>query len=165
MSRFALTENEAGVYDQGKPISSMVQHVLVPVDHSDPAVEALRYALETFPDGSITALHVINPPDVLVGAHAQGTGLGLAEDFEQAEAAAETLLEEMEAVAAEAGATIETVLLRGQVERRISQFADENDPDLIVIGSHGRDGFDRVVLGSVAEKVVRRAPVPVLVVR
>jgi nucleotide-binding universal stress UspA family protein len=58
---------------------------------------------------------------------------------------------------------IETAV--GKPEREVVAFAEEHDVDHIVIGSHGREGVSRVLLGSVAEKIVRRAPVPVTVVR
>lgn len=115
--------------------------------------------------GSITALHVIHPPDVLVGGHAQGTGTGFAVDFEEVETTAKSLLTEMEELADAKGVSIETAIVRGHVEHQINRYAEENSFDVIGIGSHGREGFSWITLGSVAEKVVRRAPAPVLVVR
>jgi len=61
--------------------------------------------------------------------------------------------------------TVETVVLDGNPYERIIEFADENDADLIVMGTHGRTGVDRYLLGSVTEKVVRTSDVPVLTVR
>jgi nucleotide-binding universal stress UspA family protein len=56
-------------------------------------------------------------------------------------------------------------ILKGVVADEILNFADKHGVDLIVVGSHGRVGFERFALGSVSEKVVRHAKVPVLVVR
>jgi nucleotide-binding universal stress UspA family protein len=60
---------------------------------------------------------------------------------------------------------VETVVLRGNPYERILDYSEENDADLIVMGTHGRTGVDRYLLGSVTEKVVRTSDVPVLTVR
>ena len=78
---------------------------------------------------------------------------------------AESLLESARSVAEERDATVSTETVRGTPARRIVEFAEEEGVDQIVIGSHGRSGVSRVLLGSVAEQVVRRSPVPVTVVR
>ena len=61
--------------------------------------------------------------------------------------------------------TFHQELLLGDAAQEITRFASEHDVDLIVIGSHGRTGLSRMLMGSVAEAVMRRAPVPVLSVR
>lgn len=63
------------------------------------------------------------------------------------------------------GAEVERKVLRGTPFREIVRYAEENAVDLIVIGTHGRTGIDRVLFGSTAEQVVRRAGCPVLSVR
>ena len=60
---------------------------------------------------------------------------------------------------------VETAMRRGFPAEEILRYADEQDADLIVMGTHGRTGVDRVLLGSVTERVVRRSPVPVVTVR
>ena len=60
---------------------------------------------------------------------------------------------------------MEHVVLKGTPYEEISRFAEENKIDLIVIGTHGRKGLDRMLFGSTAEQVVRHAPCPVLTVR
>jgi universal stress protein A len=60
---------------------------------------------------------------------------------------------------------IERIVVKGRPYEKILKFAGENKADLIVIGTHGRKGLDRVIFGSTAEKVVRDAPCPVLSVR
>jgi nucleotide-binding universal stress UspA family protein len=64
-----------------------------------------------------------------------------------------------------AGLEAESVILKGSPAEKILDFADEHDIDLIVVGSIGKSGIERFALGSVSEKVVRHAKVPVLVVR
>jgi len=65
----------------------------------------------------------------------------------------------------EHGGPIETAVVVGRPAREIVRYADDHDIDQIVMGSHGRDRASRVLLGSVAETVARRAPVPVTIVR
>ena len=60
---------------------------------------------------------------------------------------------------------VEHVVLKGTPYEEISRFAEANKIDLVVIGTHGRKGLDRMLFGSTAEQVVRHAPCPVLTVR
>jgi len=60
---------------------------------------------------------------------------------------------------------VTTAVERGIPHETVLEYAVANDVDLVVMGTHCRTGLDRVLLGSVAERVVRRSPVPVLVVR
>lgn len=66
---------------------------------------------------------------------------------------------------AEAGLTVVTEIGEGNPHEEILEYVSEHDIDMIIVGTHGRTGFDRAVMGSVAERVVRRSPVPVLTVR
>ena len=135
--------------------------VLVPVDGSPPATEALSYALEQFPDAEIVALYVMDPVD---GVTAWGPGS--ADDWlSAAEERSESVLRGAADAAADAGVALATDSIIGRPARAIVQYAAEHGIDHIVVGSHGRDGLSRVLLGSVAETVVRRSPVPVTVNR
>ena len=67
--------------------------------------------------------------------------------------------------AAERGVDLQTAIETGRPSRMIVSYAEENDIDHIVIGSHGRTGASRILLGSVAESVTRRSSVPVTIVR
>jgi len=67
--------------------------------------------------------------------------------------------------AADAGVSVETALEDGTPHQSILEYADEERMDLIVMGTHGRSGLDRYLLGSVTERVVRGADTPVLTVR
>ncbi|WP_265108724.1 universal stress protein [Halosolutus halophilus] len=60
---------------------------------------------------------------------------------------------------------VETAVVRGEPHDAILEYVDEHDIDLIVMATHGRTGFKRYLLGSVAEKTIRTAPVPVHIVR
>lgn len=133
--------------------------ILVPVDESDQSREALRYAHEAFPDGEITALHVIP---------VEGYWAAFTDDpeaiprYEQAREHAEELLA---TAANEVDTEIETRIETGSPTRKIVDIAGKGGFDAVVIGSHGRTGATRILLGSVAEAVARRSPVPVTIVR
>ena len=144
----------------------MTKTVLVAVDGSPQADAALEHALTEFPDAKIVALTAIDP--VAAGyASASGPdgGCYAGEWVEQANERADWILEEAAEIAAERGREIETVRVNDRPARAVVDYAEEEGIDQIVIGSHGRTGVSRVLLGSVAEKVVRRSPCPVTVVR
>ncbi|WP_411714888.1 universal stress protein [Natronomonas sp.] len=136
-------------------------NVLVPIDGSAPANVALDHAFEQFGDDALTALYVMDPVD---GATTWGPGS--AENWlSAAEDRAESVLEAADDRAATTGHSLDTDSVVGRPARAIVEYAEEHEFDHIVIGSHGRDGITRVLLGSVAETVIRRSPVPVTVVR
>ncbi|MEF8853801.1 MAG: universal stress protein [Haloarculaceae archaeon] len=142
----------------------MVENILVPVDDSDPATDALDYAVENYPDARITALHVVNPSEWGTGLSIEGAAT-YTDMLEAHESRAEEFLEEMSERAAERGVSVETEYVVGEVARSIVEYVDEHDIDHVVIGSHGRSGATRVLLGSTAESVTRRSQVPVTVIR
>ena len=139
----------------------MTPRVLVAMDGSEMAERALSYALEAHPGASVTVLTVVGEPSGMFG---KATAIALAEDFdESAEEFADPVLERAREVAAEAGREIETEVGVGHPARSILNRAGEFDT--VVIGSHGGSVADRLFVGNVAEKVFRRSPVPVTVVR
>ena len=140
----------------------MAKRVLVPIDGSDGAWDALEHAVTEHPDAHLTLLYVINP--VGAGAGGQVGDVGYAEEwYETAERRAEELFD----VAADRldGHAFDSEIVVGRPAQSIVEFADEHPIDAIVMGSHGREGVSRILLGSVAETTVRRSPVPVTVVR
>lgn len=144
------------------------ESVLVAVDDSPLADEALEYAISHHPDSDITALHVV---DMFAKSYTMSEGPGaLSGEYWEtlgayAEDRAEAILEEARNLADEHGVTISTETETGRAARTIVDYAAEEDIDCITIGSHGRTGVTRILVGSVAEKVIRRAPCPVTVVR
>ncbi|ELZ78126.1 universal stress protein [Haloferax larsenii] len=144
----------------------MAEHVLVPVDGSPQSIAALRFATSEWPDARLTLLHIINPSNADYRERAlSGTQEWYQEEKREAretfaEAKAEVGLvdderdvDEQIAVGSPAGTIVDVL------------EADDADFDHVVMGSHGRTGVSRIVLGSVAEAVVRHAPVPVTIVR
>lgn len=144
----------------------MDKHVLVPMDGSKQADAAFEHALGEFPDATLTLLHVINPARAGYAAQA-GIPSFSEEWYENAEREAEELFADARERADEQRfrGTVDTATDVGQPAQIIVEYAEEHDVDHIVMGSHGREGITRVLLGSVAETVVRRSPVPVTVVR
>jgi len=142
----------------------MVKNVLVPIDGSPQSDDALVHALENLDGGTITVLHVIDPIDAGYSAPVAVPG-GSEEWYENAKEQSEAVFEDAQAIADEYGVELDTRQEMGRPARAIVDVADEDDFDQIVMGSHGRSGVSRILLGSVAETVVRRSTIPVTVVR
>ncbi|WP_247729460.1 universal stress protein [Halovivax limisalsi] len=144
----------------------MSDHVLVPFDDSERSSDALDFALEEHPDATITVLHVIDPADFYAATGMDGGAMANYDAImDQQTERSESLLDEARDRAAEAGREIETDHVVGSVSRSIIDYVEDHDVDHVVIGSHGRTGARRILLGSVAETVTRRSPVPVTIVR
>jgi len=142
----------------------MGKHVLLPVDESDQSVEAREFVAREFPDATVTLLHVINPTEA--GYSIQATVPAASEGwYERRKAGAEALLEAFEAELAAEDCEVERAVEVGKPTTAVVEYAADHDVNQIVMGSHGRSGVTRILLGSVAETVVRRSPVPVTVVR
>jgi nucleotide-binding universal stress UspA family protein len=139
--------------------------ILVPVDFSRHSAVAVQYAsdLSRHYGASLTLVHIYQPfAYILLETYLPYTAeqLGIISSEFQKQ------LDVAQADARAAGAvSVETRVLQGEAPLEIVSFAEQHAQDLIVMGTHGRTGLNRVLLGSVAEKVVRSAPCPVLTVR
>lgn len=150
---------------------TVARRILVPVDFSPAARSALAHALElavSF-DASVEVLHVLWNPPPYVGFEAISAQLpyGVNESFVswvQRSAAAQ-----MEQFLADVDepwrSRLRRRFLQGDAAEVIVATAEQDHIDLIVMGTHGRRGLAHLLLGSVAEKVVRLAPCPVMTVR
>jgi universal stress protein A len=142
-----------------------IRHILAPTDFSERATQAVTAAFElvqTF-GAKLTVLHVVEPPSYLVDSHAsahQGPVL-LKALKEQAGRELEHFLSQVP------GAQVEIMrrVTVGAPYQRITETATSEPVDLIVMATHGRTGLKHLLLGSVAERVVRLAPCPVLTIR
>jgi len=139
--------------------------VLVPIDFSDTSDVALRYgkALAGAFGASLHVVHVVQEPYAQPWAvEAYGFSLATLQDdwTKEAKSRLEGMLTAEERASLNATAT--TVL--GHPVSEILRFATEHQADLIVLGTHGRGPLSHLVMGSVAERVVRHAPCPVLTV-
>ncbi|MCX5649329.1 MAG: universal stress protein [Planctomycetota bacterium] len=140
--------------------------LLVPTDFSEDSEQAARYAVELAKrfQAEIHCIHVVDiPADLLSTSDYYMTGPSEAfldqireESKKNLEAFAKKNLE---------GAQVRTAFLEGSPFVEIIRYAHNQEIDLVVIATHGRTGLRHVLFGSVAEKVVRKAPCPVLVVK
>jgi nucleotide-binding universal stress UspA family protein len=140
-----------------------INHILVPVDFSSYAEHALEYALALAKtlQARLTLLHVLEPLPLSRDATTAFPEAYLAE----LERTAQHKLEEDLRRVQDAGLHASTVIAHGIPFQGIVETARQQHVDLIVMGTHGRTGLRHVLVGSVAEKVVRLAPCPVLVTR
>ncbi len=144
----------------------MFKHLLVPIDGSPTSELAVGKAIglaKAF-DAEVTAIYVIDPyPFTGVGADfAYGQGQYLT----AAKSAATDALANARKQLEQAGVKLHTATVESHsVWRGILEAAESGGADLIVIGSHGRSGIEKLVLGSVAQKVVSHSRLPVLLVR
>lgn len=132
--------------------------LLVPTDGSDTAEAALDHAIEL---AGVTdaAVHIVNVVDVGAIAGSYNVG-GVSKKLEEASNKA---LERAVERATDAGVgTVEATVLTGVPDRSICEYAEQEAVDAIVMGTHGRTGVERFLLGSVTERVVRRSTVPVI---
>lgn len=139
----------------------MSERVLVPLDDSEPARGALEEALERFGTAEIVVLHVVDTSDSSHGI--QGSAAENVYDAREDEAG--ELFEEARRTASGYGVTLETAIETGQPAEEIVGYVRAHDVDHVVMGSHGRSGISRLLVGSVAEHVIRDAPVSVTVSR
>jgi nucleotide-binding universal stress UspA family protein len=139
-------------------------HVLVPIDFSPYAEQALDYAIALAQklQARVTLLHVIQPPLVAGADMGVWPSPAFIDDLKTA------ITRDMEGSLARvtaAGLAGEIAVVHGVPFHEILNTAKARQMDLIIMGTHGRTGLPHVLLGSVAEKVVRLAPCPVLVAR
>lgn len=139
----------------------MISRVLVPMDGSEMSEHALRYAIEAHPDAEITVLSVVGEPSGMFG---EATAIALSDDPGGTAAEhAQPVFERAREIAEGYDTEVETAVMTGHPARAIVNRAEAFDT--VVIGSHGGALADRLFLGNVAERVFRRSPVPVTVVR
>jgi nucleotide-binding universal stress UspA family protein len=135
--------------------------VLVPYDGSVPAQRAAERAFGQNADDEIVLLHVLEAAGMLEA----GVDMVREKLKQKRDETATELSEEVSSLLETGDVDFRVETTVGKPAREIVQFAEDNDVDEIIIGSHGRTGVSRVLLGDVAETVVRRAPVTVTVVR
>jgi universal stress protein A len=147
------------------PLPFQLRRILVPMDFSDVAKKALRYAVPfavAF-DAEVVLVHVLQPFSVSFEAGFMGPEM--AGSMEEFKSAAQEALAKLSAHEIGTRARTQAQVREGVAWHEIITAARETDTDLIILATHGRTGLPHVVLGSVAERVVQHAPCPVLVVR
>ena len=145
----------------------MVRHILIPVDGSETSMQAVAKgaALAKIFGSRVTVMYVVDPyPFTGVGAD---FAYGQAQYLSAATAEANTALDAAKAAVQQAGVeSVTSVVGEGHaIQDGIVRAVESTGADLIVMGSHGRRGLEKLVLGSVAQRVLSTARIPVLVVR
>lgn len=140
----------------------MFETVVIATDGSESAHRAIRTALDVASrfDASVHALYVVDTTEISTSP---------AEIRDEIDTAIETVGEEaltfVESEAEKTVGNVTTAVKRGSPATEIIDYADEVDADVIAMGTRGRHGEHAFLLGSVAEAVVRRSPIPVMTVR
>ena len=138
--------------------SNTKRSVLVPFDFTDACLRAVHVARSFVEDdGSIVVLHVVKPPP----PNSPGVLWGTTTPESVQEASYASLV----AVLEDAHIAAKPVTRIGDPGETIIEYADREGMEFVILPSHGRTGFSRILMGSVAERVVRYATVPVLVLR
>ncbi|MDS0281916.1 universal stress protein [Haloarcula onubensis] len=140
----------------------MTRRLLIPVDRSPQASAAVHHASEVHPEADLVLLNVVEYSESLTdperGGRKQAEGW-----YASAREDAEALFEDLTADLDHDG-DVTTVIRDGSPPGEIIDYLSDHDVDQVVIGSHGRTGATRILIGSVSESVARRSQVPVTIV-
>jgi len=142
-----------------------LKRILVPTDFSESANHALAYGISFAREykTELVLLHVIET--LSVGYASDLFPVPMAEVLEEIGSYARGELEKLVAMAAERGVTAQQVVAQGKPAAEVIRYAKEHAIDMIVLGTHGRGVLDHALFGSTTERVVRKAPCPVLTCR
>ena len=140
-----------------------ISRILVPVDFSECSKKALQYAMPLAKEhgAALTLLYIV-PPIYTVGEYG---GMEYPQLQAEMQASGRQALEKLNDMEVHGQVPTEIVIRLGAPANEIIETARTLESDLIVLSTHGRTGLKHLLLGSVAEHVVRRAPCPVLIVR
>lgn len=142
-----------------------LKRILVPTDFSESAHHALRYAVSLAQEfhSEIGLLHVVE--DVAVGYASDLFPVPMAEVFHEISAIAKKELAALVAEVRSHGIEAREHVVQGKPSTEIVRIAREDAVDMIIMGTHGRGVLDHALFGSTTERVVRKAPCPVLTCR
>ena len=144
---------------------SDIKNVLVPIDFSDYSKSALKYAVNFCKNNNaeMTLIYVVEPviypPDFSMGQ------IAIPSVNTEWDERAKQELDKLAKEQIPEGVSVKTIIKTGKPFIEIIETASELDVDLIIIATHGRTGVEHILFGSTAEKVVRKAPCPVLTLR
>jgi nucleotide-binding universal stress UspA family protein len=140
------------------------RQILIATDGSETAKEAADFGIEMVgcSGAKVYAVYVIETTPYRSVPLDQIWSNNVLEEFEKEGNEATFYVEK---IAKDAGMEVESRVLKGEPAEKIVTFAEDNNIDMIIMGSLGKGGYERLVMGSVSEKVMRHAKIPVLVVR
>ncbi len=136
--------------------------ILIPTDFSESAENASLYALSLAEKygSKIYVAHVIEP-----FTYTSDLGIDMGDQYQVMEATAKKFLDDIVTSIKEKHIDVEGILLSGEPFVEIIKYVKQEQINLIIMATHGRSGIEHMLLGSVAEKVVRKSPCPVLTVK
>ncbi|HEY8234366.1 MAG TPA: universal stress protein [Vicinamibacteria bacterium] len=142
-----------------------LKKVLVPTDFSDSARHAFAYGVSFASEykAELVLLHVVE--NLTVGYASDLFPVPMAEVFQEISGYARAELAKLAEEARKRGVAVSELVAQGKPSAEIIRHAAENAVDMIVLGTHGKGMLDQALFGSTTERVVRRAPCPVLTVR
>lgn len=142
--------------------SDFCQNIVIATDGSENSLRAISYGIKLakLSGATVYALHVIDTYSL-----SQSWTAGRETMYEVLKKDGQKATLKVKECGEAPGVEVKEVLLEGHPSNEIIDFAENNNIDLIVMGTLGKTGLDRYLMGSVAEKVVRNSKVPVLVVR
>ena len=142
--------------------SDFCRSIVIATDGSENTQKAISYGIKLakLSGATVHALHVVNTSSI-----SQSWTAGWETMYELLKKEGQKAVSEVKEYGEASGVDVKEVLLEGHPSKEIIDFAENNDIDLIVMGTLGKTGLDRFLMGSVAETVVRNSKVPVLVVR
>jgi len=142
-----------------------LKKVLVPTDFSDSARHAFSYGVSFAREyhAELVLLHVVE--NLTVGYASDLFPVPMAEVFQEISGYAKTELAKLAEEARQKGVAVTELVVQGKPSAEIIRHAADNGVDMIVLGTHGKGMLDQALFGSTTERVVRRAPCPVLTVR
>ncbi|MDX9715023.1 MAG: universal stress protein [Dissulfurispiraceae bacterium] len=143
----------------------MIKRILVPTDFSDSALHALSYAVDLAKkyNSDLFVINVIY--DVVAASGMYVPHVSVNEMFKEMEESANKEIRLFGAGQYEDITNVSHAVLRGAPYEEIIKFSEQNSIDLIVMGTHGRKGLDRLFFGSTVDRVLRHSKCPVLAVR
>lgn len=142
-----------------------IKSILFPTDFSEGSAEALKYAVEFAKkyDAKLYVVHIIY--DVAKASGWYVPHISMDKLYQDIQEGAKKELDNFGVEELSGIKNIERVVITGIPHQEIVAFASNKKVDMIIIGTHGRTGIDRILFGSTAAQVVRNAPCPVLTVR
>ena len=138
--------------------------ILVPTDFSEPARTALDYAVD-LAEKLGAKVHVVHAFELPLVGFPDGTMTITAEMATRITVAAQKALDDIVARFKGRPVDLQTSLVQGDPREAVLTFANDAGVDLIIMGTHGRRGIARALIGSVAESIVRTSSIPVLTLR
>lgn len=147
-------------------MTETLNRILVPVDFSAHSEKAVRYAttIANKFGARVSLIHVVEDPFVTGAWQAEAFVPNIPELLNELIKAARAQIDEIKKQLAAHGFVVETAVITGQPARAIVEHATDGGFDLIVMGTHGRTGLSHALMGSVAERVMQKAPCAVLTV-